>query len=58
VPIIKASQNEERRFNNKKSIFEFWTTASFDDEALKYLDERKKNIKKYEINWCDGVFIL
>lgn len=58
IPIINASHKWERRFNNKKSIFEFWTTASYSDEALNYLNERKQAIKKYEINWRDGNYIL
>jgi hypothetical protein len=58
VPIIRASQKYEQRFNNKDSVFEFWTTGSFEEEALKYLDERKQNINKYEINWRDGEYVL
>ncbi len=58
VPIFCASKKFEKRFSNKDKIYEVWTTGSYDDDALEYLEKRKAEIKKYNINWRDGNYIL
>lgn len=58
VPIFYASKKYEQRFANKQKIYEIWTTGSFDNDAIKYLEKRQKAIKKYDIYWRDGQYVL
>lgn len=58
VPIFYNSKKFEQRFANKRKNYEFWTTGIFDDDALNYLKARQEKIKKYEICWRDGKYIL
>ncbi len=58
VPIIRAAQNAESRFNNKRMVFEFWTTGTYEVDALEYLEKRKKATNKYDIDWRDGAYVL
>jgi hypothetical protein len=58
VPIFYGSKKHEQRFANKRKVYEIWTMGSYDDEALTYLEERKKAIKKYDIFWRDGKYVL
>ena len=49
VPIIYKSliyNNDE-----KEIIFEFWSTSGFTREAVEYLEEKKRSIKKYKIEY-------
>ena len=51
VPIIRAAHHCEHRFDNLDHVFEFWTTGPLASDALAFLEERKSEIKKYEIRW-------
>lgn len=51
VPIMRAAHNNEQRFHNLTERFEFWTTGQFDPEVIAYLEDRQKNIRKYQIAW-------
>ena len=55
VPIIRSAHQHEGRFGGLKERYEFWTTGKFDEGVLKYLNERKETIRKYEIDWKDGM---
>ncbi|MBF0598324.1 PDDEXK family nuclease [Faecalibacter rhinopitheci] len=56
IPFIYKSikQND----NDKTIIFEFWSTSGFTDEAINLLEDKKKSLKKYEINYYSEKDIL
>jgi hypothetical protein len=54
IPVINAAHRYERRFENSAVRFEFWTSGSFDDEALHLLHAAKNRTRKYIIDWKDG----
>lgn len=49
------AMNEER--NNKKFIFNFWTSSSFSEESINLLKEKNTN-SQIEIQWRDGPEIM
>jgi hypothetical protein len=48
---MRAAHNNELRFHNLTERFEFWTTGQFDPDVIAYLEDRQKNIRKYQIAW-------
>ena len=48
------SANEER--NNKKFIFNFWTSSDFDKDAIELFSKRHNNL--LEIHWKNGEEIM
>ena len=58
MPIFYNSKKFEQRFASKHKKYEIWTTGVFDDDALSYLKDRQEKIKKYEICWRDGKYVL
>ncbi|NJS16949.1 MAG: hypothetical protein HC787_09130 [Nostocaceae cyanobacterium CSU_2_110] len=43
---------------NKKQVFEIWSTGGFDTEATELLTKAKNNTKKYGIDFLDKTQIL
>ena len=44
----------EAREGSVDRVFEIWTTGTFDNDAVTYLEARKAETKKYELGWRDG----
>jgi hypothetical protein len=38
--------------------FEYWTSGEFTDEAVRYLENKKSKLKKYDIDWKNGKDII
>ena len=59
VPRIRASLLADRFYQQKGAfVFEFWTTSKFSVDALRLLQEKKQEIKKFSFNWVDGPALL
>ncbi len=54
VPIIRGAHKFEGRFHGLAERYEFWTTGKFTEDVVAYLEERKRTIRRYEIDWKDG----
>lgn len=55
IPAIHSAIAGETRFQNHSFHYEFWTTASFEPDALAALKAAAEGTKKYKIGWKDGV---
>ncbi len=57
VPVFRAFALGHPDWKDKNLLFEFWTTSSFEPDALTRLKRAKKITKKYQIDYkdCDGV---
>ncbi|HBA82651.1 MAG TPA: hypothetical protein DCZ95_01030 [Verrucomicrobia bacterium] len=58
VPVIRDALLSEKRFQNCRMFFEFWTTGTFCSEAVSFLELKRTSIKKYVIQWKDGSEVL
>lgn len=48
-----------REYNfDKEIVFEFWSTSGFTDEAIEFLNDKQKNLKKYRIEFYGEKEIL
>ena len=54
VGIIHSVLRRERRFENCKFGFEFWTCGNFDAEAVDYLKTVQSTRPKLNLDWRDG----
>ena len=58
IPPIRKWLLSQDSYKNKKYIFTFWSTGGFTEEALELLQESKKSLKKYDIEFYDLNAIL
>jgi hypothetical protein len=54
LPVIDKAHRQQERFDGTALRFEFWTTGTFEPEALVLLEDAKRKIRKYEVAWKDG----
>ena len=54
IPTIYSTLKQDQQFSGSSFTFEFWTTASFDEESLDLLEEAKAGTLKYAIDWKSG----
>lgn len=54
VPLIYNNLRMQEHYQNFKFHFQFWTTSSFTDDALAFLQEHSGKTKKYTMTWKDG----
>lgn len=54
IPIFKAFSHIHPDWKNTDLIFEFWTTGTYELDALERLEEASKNTTKYTINFKDN----
>ena len=54
LPVIDRAHRQQPRFDGTALGFEFWTTGTFDPEALALLQGAKRTIRRYKIDWKDG----
>ena len=54
IAIIRKWLNNNNEFRNRMQYFEFWTTSSFEQDAIEYLNEIKKDVKKFTIEYKDS----
>jgi len=56
VPFI---YNAIREYNfDKEIVFEFWSTSGFTEEAIRFLQEKQSNLKKYKLEFYSEKEIL
>jgi hypothetical protein len=54
LPVIDRAHRQQERFDGTALRFEFWTTGTFEPEALALLEDAKRKIRRYEVAWKDG----
>jgi hypothetical protein len=54
VPRIRNWFLEQEDWRNATHYFEIWTSGEFTDEAAEYLEARKRETEKYQIDFRDG----
>ncbi|MCY1640686.1 hypothetical protein [Methylorubrum sp. SL192] len=54
VPLIYSTLRPQDYYKNSNFHFEFWTTSSFDDDAMAFLQNHAKKTRKYGLGWKDG----
>ena len=57
VPVIYRAHLAERRFENCRLKFEYWTCGHFDKDAEAHFRVAKKRTKKYDLDWKDGAAV-
>ncbi|PYF82453.1 hypothetical protein DFP75_103281 [Marinomonas alcarazii] len=55
IPVFRTFSLTHPDWKNTDLIFEFWTTGTYELDALKRLEEASKNTTKYIINFKDNV---
>lgn len=59
VPLIRECLLKLDQFKNRDEIhFEYWTTGTYEDDALALLKAKKASLRKYSIDWKDGSAVL
>lgn len=51
VPVIRKWILDQPSISNRELVFEFWSTGGFTEDARKFLERRKSNTTKYEIEF-------
>ncbi|MCF8236195.1 MAG: hypothetical protein K9G67_14640 [Bacteroidales bacterium] len=51
VPIIRKWILDQSSISDKEILFEYWSTGGFTEEAIILLESKKKNTKKYSIDF-------
>jgi hypothetical protein len=58
VPKIREYLLSQDQYAHARHRFALWTTGRFDDETLAYLERRRSETKKYDIDFKDGQGVL
>lgn len=53
IPFLRDWLLDQPPYENKKYVFEIWSTGGFDSDAKEYLDEISKRTKKYKIEFLE-----
>ncbi|PKV50848.1 hypothetical protein ATE84_2915 [Aquimarina sp. MAR_2010_214] len=53
VPVIRKWILEQASLSEREITFQFWSTGGFTQEAIEYLEKKKSNTKKYNIDFID-----
>lgn len=57
VPIMVSATRAVTELSNRKIRFEYWTTGSFEPEAIAKLEKLSRQTLKYSLGWADGAEI-
>ncbi len=57
LPVIDRAHRQQPRFDGTALRFEFWTTGTFEHEALVLLRDAQRDIRRYEVDWKDGTAV-
>lgn len=58
LPIFQSYLRSQNHLRESKLSFELWTSGTFDEDALEYLNKEKNKRSKYPISWKDGDDVL
>ncbi|MBK8662209.1 MAG: hypothetical protein IPN18_10550 [Ignavibacteriales bacterium] len=55
--VVRNWVNGMSEYRDREQIYEYWTTSSFEEDAIDYLNKIKNSVKKYKIEFYDLVEI-